>query len=379
MWRPNCFKGSRRLEIERLVDLERHGPLLYQCGYDHVRVFSEVLHAMQGVTGNPGNAVRVMLDDSTGIAGAVLYDRIHVRPESDKLSEKAKQELFTIGIEERARALGRGKLERALSGASFTDEKWIDKIAAARAESMRQDGLSLLAEKITEQIGADGHRHRYALRVNEEIDKRIEALRGEALELVSDKLSSPDYLTALVSMHDRLKAQYEEMRANIEKKFDTDLANAMSNLKEGRLGKAYSILRILGYVPHREIEEGASTVKKNRAPEWLLCEMMKELRVRHDVLSRVEASMWFRIPDRSLAVLVQCNGATYIKEYRLDGPECIKQACIHALNELEYSSLQGEYLPINKPIEYSDGRKEKVKPSPLQRLTEDAMKREHRD
>jgi len=323
---------------------------------------------------------RVIMSDTTGIAEAMLFDRVHVRHDSEKVSERAKQEFFAIGVGDEARASGRKKLERTLAGREFSDPKVIDEIAAARTELTRQEGLALVAERTAELIKDSGYRGSYVDRVNAEIDKRIAALQGEALGLVKDQLASPDYLTLLTQTRDQLKAPYEEMRANCGQKFDQDIETAMNHLKEGKLGKAYSMLRILGYAMRNEIGEGVKIVQKNHAPEWLIDEMIKELVVNHGPLARIEASVWYRNPDRSVAILAQKDGVTCIKEYRLPEQESIKKTCIDTLTELEYPlSFQGGYLPIDQPMEYLDGGKKKLKPSPLQRLAEDAMKREHRD
>ncbi len=304
----DCFRDERTKEINRLVEKKRYASLLHQCGYDEISPFTQLWTILSGPQEQYGQLAQLIAQDQSGIVGELINPYI---PERQTLPEKARKELFSIGVNDQAQKIGEYKLTRELGTKGFSDEKVVKEILSLRTEEIMAKGLESIAGSMSNNE-LSSFRASYIDRKTKELDRLIEATQSEALGELKNQISAAEnYVELLAQKRDELKKPYEDRKPLLEKEFESDVATVGEQIKARRLGKAYDLATAIGYASDEYIMRGIYIVKQNRAPAWLFEEIIKNARINN---TSCAPQAFYRTFDQQLAVLVTANGKTYLRQ-----------------------------------------------------------------
>jgi len=364
----NCLRSERGKELHRLADSGDYAGLLYQCGYDRIKVFSDVV----GILAESENYLRLarpLACDTTGIAREIIGTRIRLPSNwSANLPYRLKREFFALGVDADASEKGISALRQQLAEQQFYDSRVCDEIAKQRGAQLREEGLGLVADSIATTVNATKVKGAYVTRRTDDLDQKISATQIEAVSAMNGQLAAPNYLELLKQKRNELKAPYEETIKGLPDAFDHDVKTALAHIRRGNAGKAYELLAELGHEAIPQIGTGIDAVRRTASPPSLYGEILQYVEVERCHLRNARADVFYRPLARegSFAVLMtRPNGnvlflETYVK------PNQLAVMCNGVFAELEHwddSKKSTNYLPMKKV---------------RARLIADAMTREHR-
>lgn len=346
----DLLRSPRKREVHRLSRRGHYAELLFQCGYDSVQTFREILDVLKG---EPGKYDRLLdfRGKDIGVLETAVMTRIDPPKDPSKLSEQLQRDLFGIGFEELAYEHGLTRVADDLSDRGFDDPVVYDKVAGIREPRLTKDGIIDAVQNLRDFIEENGIRDAYVRRRTDDIRHKIRETEQQALDAVKDKLGdAANYADVLALKRRELKAPYEVQLDNLESAFDQDLDTATQHLEEKNYGKAISMLKELGYKGEREIKKGLKIALERKESLRVLAQLLQHIHVDRKSLENNKAALFYRWHDQSFAVLVMRGKGTFVYQGK-ESLDSLKHVCNIVLNDLQtwekkkpadYSSMENQ-------------------------------------